>query len=284
MIKVDSVSKSFKDNLVLKNVSMDILPGKITSLVGLNGAGKSTLISLIMNFKQKDSGTIKRTAVSVMPDAETMIEDMTGEQFLKFISELKKISKEQKKVFYDLADSLFIKDDLKKKIKSYSFGMKKKVSFIQAYIGEFDTYIFDEPTSGVDIESARTMMKYLINLKNQGKAVLLTSHNIDEVQEFSDYIFLLKQGEIVKHGTVEEIINKKNDQSYILKLDVTNLESSFDKYCQEEYIIVGDEITIVSQDLVKVNNLMVKVIQAGGLVVAFGKEQQKLKDVIFTNG
>nr|BAM73621.1 ATP-binding protein [Lactococcus lactis] len=263
---------------------MDILPGKITSLVGLNGAGKSTLISLIMNFKQKDSGTIKRTAVSVMPDAETMIEDMTGEQFLKFISELKKISKEQKKVFYDLADSLFIKDDLKKKIKSYSFGMKKKVSFIQAYIGEFDTYIFDEPTSGVDIESARTMMKYLINLKNQGKAVLLTSHNIDEVQEFSDYIFLLKQGEIVKHGTVEEIINKKNDQSYILKLDVTNLESSFDKYCQEEYIIVGDEITIVSQDLVKVNNLMVKVIQAGGLVVAFGKEQQKLKDVIFTNG
>ena len=281
---MDSVSKSFKDNLVLKNVSMDILPGKITSLVGLNGAGKSTLISLIMNFKQKDSGTIKRTAVSVMPDAETMIEDMTGEQFLKFISELKKISKEQKKVFYDLADSLFIKDDLKKKIKSYSFGMKKKVSFIQAYIGEFDTYIFDEPTSGVDIESARTMMKYLINLKNQGKAVLLTSHNIDEVQEFSDYIFLLKQGEIVKHGTVEEIINKKNDQSYILKLDVTNLESSFDKYCQEEYIIVGDEITIVSQDLVKVNNLMVKVIQAGGLVVAFGKEQQKLKDVIFTNG
>ena len=159
-----------------------------------------------------------------------------------------------------------------------------EVSFIQAYLGEFDTYIFDEPTSGVDIESARVMIKYLIKLKKQGKAVLLTSHNLDEVQEFSDYIFLLKHGEIVKHGTVEDIISKKDEQGYKLRLDVTNLENSLDKYFnKEEYIINGSEITLFSQYIIKLNNIMLEVIQAGGLVIDFEKEQQKLKDVIFTN-
>ncbi|MCM6841521.1 ABC transporter ATP-binding protein [Lactococcus lactis] len=284
MIKVENVSKSFKNNLVLKNVNMDILPGKITSLVGLNGAGKSTLISLIMKFKEKDSGEVKRTTVSVMPDAETMIEDMTGEQFLKFISKLKKISKEQINLIYDLADSLFIKNDLKKKIKSYSFGMKKKISFIQAYIGEFDSYIFDEPTSGVDIESARIMMNHLINLKKRGKAILLTSHNIDEVQEFSDYIFLLKHGEIVRKGTIEEIINKEEKPIYSLKLNISNFTESIEKYCSGvEYIVDDNEVEIYSNDLLKLNKLMIEMIKAGGLVISFGKEQRKLKDVIFVN-
>lgn len=284
MIKVENISKSFKDKLVLKNINMAILPSKITSLVGLNGAGKSTLISLIMTYKAKDSGEIKRTTVSVMPDAETMIEDMTGEQFLKFISRLKKVDKNQVNLIYDLADSLFIKDDLKKKIKSYSFGMKKKISFIQAYIGEFNSYIFDEPTSGVDIESARIMMNHLISLKKRGKAILLTSHNIDEVQEFSDYVFLLKHGEIVKQGTIDQIINKEDEQVYSLKLNIKNLTISIDNYCSElEYVVNIDEVEIYSDDLIKLNNLMIEMISAGGLVINFGKEERKLKDVIFAS-
>ena len=209
---------------------------------------------------------------------------MTGEQFLKFISKLKKISKEQINLIYDLADSLFIKNDLKKKIKSYSFGMKKKISFIQAYIGEFDSYIFDEPTSGVDIESARIMMNHLINLKKRGKAILLTSHNIDEVQEFSDYIFLLKHGEIVRKGTIEEIINKEEKPIYSLKLNISNFTESIEKYCNGvEYIVDDNEVEIYSNDLLKLNKLMIEMIKAGGLVISFGKEQRKLKDVIFVN-
>jgi len=281
MIKIDSVSKAFNDKTVLNNVSIVLENGKITSLIGLNGAGKSTLISLIMNYKKKDSGTIDRGSVSVMPDAESMIEDLTGEEFLNFISGIKNLKLEEKNIYNNLSEQLFIKKDLSKKIKGYSFGMKKKLSFIQAYLGDFDTYIFDEPTSGVDVESARVMMRLLNELKLKNKAILLTSHNIEELQEYSDYVYILKKGKISNHGTVDEIRKSKSDIVYtILFQENPNIEIG--KFLKDfKYSLEKNKIEIYSDNVKQINKLMSEMIQNSIQIEYFSKNTESLRDAIF---
>ncbi|WP_449450582.1 ATP-binding cassette domain-containing protein [Streptococcus suis] len=139
MIEVKDISKSFKENMVLDSITMTASDGEITSIIGSNGAGKSTLIAIIMGYYFSDRGTFQSGNVSVMPDANAMFEDVTGLEFLNFISDLKNVPREEAVKY---AEILGIKDDLQKKIQGYSFGMRKKISFIQAAIGNFQNYIF----------------------------------------------------------------------------------------------------------------------------------------------
>ncbi|WP_314830738.1 ABC transporter ATP-binding protein [uncultured Streptococcus sp.] len=206
MIQCNNVVKAFNKNKVIKGINLNLENGKITSLVGKNGAGKSTLIGLIMGYYRCDSGTITKDKVSVMPDAASMYPTWSGIEFLKFMSQLKGAEFSEA---LELASRLGIKDKLKNKISDFSFGMKKKLSFIQCAIGSYQSYIFDEPTSGVDVPSALIMLDIIKELKSNGSAVLLTSHNIDELERVSDYIYIIESGYITQQGSVEEIINNK---------------------------------------------------------------------------
>ncbi|WP_238581390.1 ATP-binding cassette domain-containing protein [Streptococcus orisasini] len=193
MIGCFNIIKSFHGTPVIKGISIEIKNGMITSIVGKNGAGKSTLIGLIMDYYRCDSGEVKKGTVPVMPDADNMYSDWTGLEFLEFIARLKKTD-----VSYavNLSKELGLYKNLKGKISGYSFGMKKKLSFIQCAVGDFDAYIFDEPTSGVDVPSALIMMDIIKRLKTAGAAILLTSHNIDELERVSDYVYAIDSGTV----------------------------------------------------------------------------------------
>ena len=232
MIQCHNLIKSFGKNDVIRGVSLQISNRKVTSLIGRNGAGKSTLIGLIMDYYRCDSGEVKKGAVSVMPDADNMYSDWTGLEFLKFISQLKKTD-----VSYaiNLSKELGLYKNLKDKISGYSFGMKKKLSFIQCAIGDFDAYIFDEPTSGVDVPSALIMMDIIKRLKTTGAAILLTSHNIDELERVSDYLYIIENGKIIQKGTVDDIINREKQLVYYLvssQADAISKSDAIKKYIQ----------------------------------------------------
>lgn len=285
MIKLESVSKNFKEKKVLHDISMEIRPGEITALIGLNGAGKSTLISMIMQYKKPDSGIISTDSVSVMPDAHSMIENMTGNDFLNFIVQLKNIRKDAKEQISKLARVLSIDQDLTKKIKDYSFGMKKKISFIQAYIGEFESYIFDEPTSGVDIESAQAMMELLIDLKNKDKAVLLTSHNLEELQEFSDYIYILKNGCVVEEGTIDDFVQKSNECSYLIQSDLraTGGRTLADYFRSMSYEEKEGTFIVFTDNIKALNIILSKIINDGGVVIEMKKMETKLRELVLSD-
>lgn len=232
MIQCHNLIKSFGRNDVIRGVSLQISNRKITSLIGRNGAGKSTLIGLIMDYYRCDSGEVKKGTVSVMPDADNMYSDWTGLEFLKFIARLKKTD-----VSYavNLSKELGLYKNLKGKISGYSFGMKKKLSFIQCAIGDFDAYIFDEPTSGVDVPSALIMMDIIKRLKATGAAILLTSHNIDELERVSDYLYIIENGKIIQKGTVDDIINREKQLVYYLvssQADAISKSDAIKKYIQ----------------------------------------------------
>lgn len=261
MIECKEVNKKFGTKKVLSNINMRTVNGKITSLIGKNGAGKSTLIGAILDYYQMDSGNITKEGISVMPDADSLYTEISGYEFLNYMCKLKKLATNDQAI--QLAKNLNIENDLHKKIKGYSFGMKKKIGFIQACIGDFDTFIFDEPTSGVDEPSAIIMLEVIDELKKSGAAILLTSHNLDELERVSDYIYIIDEGAIVEEGTVESIISSSGDT---------------DNYF---YVLVADKAQLVVEKLAEIPNLVAKVMNDHQVSLELIDDDRQLKQILY---
>lgn len=261
MMECKEVNKKFGTKKVLSNINMRAMNGKITSLIGKNGAGKSTLIGAILDYYQMDSGNITKEGISVMPDADSLYTEISGYEFLNYMCKLKKLAANDQAI--QLAKNLNIENDLHKKIKGYSFGMKKKIGFIQACIGDFDTFIFDEPTSGVDEPSAIIMLEVIDELKKSGAAILLTSHNLDELERISDYIYIIDEGAIVEEGTVESIISSSGDT---------------DNYF---YVLVADKAQLVVEKLAEIPNLVAKVMNDHQVSLELIDDDRQLKQILY---
>lgn len=285
MIKTIHLKKNFGEKQVLKDINLSIEPGKITSIVGRNGAGKSTILALIMGYKLSSGGEIEKDCVSVMPDADNLFRDMRGLDFLEFIAKLKKASITKPEI-EALADQLFLKkEDLQKKLKSYSFGMKKKISFLQALIGDFDTYIFDEPTSGVDVETELIMMNQITALKDKGKAILLTSHNMEEVEQYSDYVYILDGGVVTSEGTVDELTkNKGLLENFVIMFEPLEREK-MDLFLKKQGISevqYNNELLILfrlTSD--NVHGIVQDMLEAHLTIRGFYPEKKALREVVF---
>lgn len=180
---------------------------------------------------------------------------------------------------------LGLESQMNKKIKTYSFGMKKKITFIQACIGDFDTYIFDEPTSGVDVESATVMMTIISEICSKGAAVLLTSHNLEELEQVSDYVYFLKNGVIESEGTVNDLLTKQDDQKkqpyVVVPLDMAELTHYLNNHYHDDYSRYDSHIAVYVDDCVQGSALLKELVQNDIDIVAFYQRQSNLKETLF---
>lgn len=284
MIKCINLSKSFNGRKVLEDITISIENSKITSLIGKNGAGKSTLIGALLEYYKADDGSIIKNSISVMPDADSLYMNVTGYEFLNFMSHLKGLPSNSEAL--SLAKKLQIDKELSKKISTYSFGMKKKISFIQSCIGVYDAYIFDEPTSGVDEPSAIMMLKIINRLKEKGRAILLTSHNLDELERVSDYIYLIEQGRIVNQGNVKDVlyqINKSTSHTYVLK--TFNKLPDFGNLPQIEDIDIlkknDFEVVLVINSLEKLQVFLKYCLEQNVIITELSQPQITLREAVY---
>lgn len=216
IIEVNHLTKKYGTTEVLKDINLKIHQGEVFGFVGHNGAGKSTFIHTITGITNKSAGSFNIMGISdkqlnnakkrigVMPDVSNLYESMKGLQFLYYMGKLTG-DKRSKKDFKTLIKDVGLEGAEKKKIKSYSFGMKKKICIAQALLGNPDLIILDEPTSGIDPESAIKIRNLVTRLKEQGKTILLTSHNLDEIDKVSDRVGILSDGVIKKLGTPRQL-------------------------------------------------------------------------------
>lgn len=283
MIELTHINKRFKSKVVLDDINLKIADGKITAIVGPNGAGKSTIIGLISGYFRPTSGDIDHGTVSVMPDADNLYAEMTGKAFLKYMC---KIKKADYKDAVHIADVLEISNDLNKKISTYSFGMKKKISFVQAYVGDFDTYIFDEPTSGVDVPSAKVMLGLVMQLAKQGKGVLLTSHNMTELETNSDYLYILRNGKIDQSGTMQDLEADSLAQNHYVFTtdDAANLVTFLTQVPQVEIVSKTDgQVVIALSDELPISDLIMKILEQHLSLTGFWQDHQHLADIAFSD-
>lgn len=209
MIRVDSVYKAYSQgNEVLKGLSLTCEKGKIHTLVGRNGTGKSTLINSIAGLIPVNKGTIEIMGQRVNPrsrsplrqvgfvfEEHSLVEKFTAMEQLEFTASLYRLRNIKARIDY-LIQLLELPTEKSKYIESYSSGTRSKIAIACALIHSPDILILDEPFNGLDIPISNKLFAYIKEYVAQGKCAFITTHQVNIISELSDFILILKNGQI----------------------------------------------------------------------------------------
>ncbi len=217
-ISIRGLTKQYGSLTALKELNLEVQPGEILGFLGLNGAGKTTAIRLLLDLLRPTSGKASifghdcwldglaaRTHVGYLPGELGIYSDLTGLEVLDFLAGLKRLKVDQHRR-QELVERLQLPErDLRRKLRQYSTGMKRKLGIIQAFEGDPLLLILDEPTEGLDPVMQESFYALLEETRQKGRTVFLSSHVLSEVERVCDRIALLRKGELVLLGGTERI-------------------------------------------------------------------------------
>lgn len=217
-ISIRGLTKRYGSLTALKDLNLDIVQGEVLGFLGLNGAGKTTAIRLLLDLLRPTNGRAfifghdcwldglaARARVGYLPGELGIFPDLTGLEVLDFLAGLKRqpVDKQRRE---ELVERLELPHrDLRRKLRQYSTGMKRKLGIIQAFEGDPPLFILDEPTEGLDPLMQESFYALLKEAKQKGRTVFMSSHVLSEVERVCDRIALLRKGELVLLAGLEAI-------------------------------------------------------------------------------
>ncbi|MDN7012476.1 ABC transporter ATP-binding protein [Methanoculleus sp. FWC-SCC3] len=218
MITARSIIKHYGDFPALDGVSFDLDDARILGVIGHNGAGKTTLLKIMAGLISPTAGSLVIDGVDVvrrpldlkqnlgyLPEESRLYETMTTDAYLAFFGEIYGLTKAAIRDRRDeLLDSLALDAD-NKKIGELSKGMKRKVAIARSLMHDPGLLIYDEPTSGLDPMTSRSVLDYVKDLRERGKTVIFSAHNLFQVEEACDHVLILRRGKVVAKGTMPEL-------------------------------------------------------------------------------
>lgn len=222
ILVVENLSKSFGKLEALKEISFEVKGDEIFALIGPNGAGKTTALRIVATILQPTSGTITladldllreaekaREIISYLPEEAGAYKNMTGEDYLRFMTELFFASKQSQDESFETARGICdLGQRLRSKIGTYSKGMTRKLLLARALMTRPKLAILDEPTSGLDVINALEIRNTIKEFARKGMSVLLSSHNMLEIEYLSDRVAIIDKGTIHEVGTPAELKEK----------------------------------------------------------------------------
>ncbi len=228
LINVVNLVKNFDEQSVIKNISFNVKKNSIVGILGKNGAGKTTLLGMLLGLITPTKGDIFILGKNLKLNKKEILSEinfqspyvdlpkkMTVEQNLSFYSRLYGV-KNFNIVVENLVNDLKIRDLVKKNYGSLSAGQKTKINLCKALLNKPKLLLLDEPTASLDPETSIFIRNYLLEYqKKNSSSILITSHNLDEVQAMCSNIILLKSGEIVSEGNIKEILKNYNYKTLI---------------------------------------------------------------------
>ncbi len=232
VIRVEQLSKSYHGKPVLENLNFTIQRGRYLGLLGANGAGKSTSIECILGTREKDRGKVSILDMDPIRDRKRLFQKV-GVQFQDSnyqreikVNELCEVTSSFYKETNDwreLLGKFGLIDKEKSTVKDLSGGERQRLFIILALIPKPEILFLDELTTGLDARARRDVWKILKDLKNKGMTIILTSHFMDEVEALCDMIIILKKGNTVYQGTVEQAVKNspydKFEEAYLWYTD-----------------------------------------------------------------
>ena len=221
MIEIKNLTKKFKKNFAVKDLSLKIEKGEVFGFLGPNGAGKTTTLKMILNLMRPDKGEIKifnkphhdyliKKQIGFLPEHTYFYKYLTGNEFLHLMGELFEIPKDkrEKKIKQLLKKVGLSEKDSKKPIKSYSKGMQQRIGLAQALINDPEIIFLDEPMSGLDPVGRREVKDIILDLKKKGKTVFFNSHILSDAEILCDRVGIINQGSLILCNSVEKITKK----------------------------------------------------------------------------
>ncbi|MFS0614098.1 ABC transporter ATP-binding protein [Lederbergia ruris] len=219
ILTVRDLGKAFKQTQIIQNISFDVHKGEIMAILGPNGAGKSTTIRNIMGIMYPDEGSVQfhnhptgeipRHKIGYLPEERGLYKNVNVMDMILYLAELKDypLKKARQRAMEYLA-KLGLEGKEKVSVEELSKGMGQKVQFIGSVIHEPELLILDEPFSGLDPVSQEVFKTEIQELANQGTAILLSSHQMNMVEEVCDRLFMIHRGQKVIYGSLEDVKNQ----------------------------------------------------------------------------
>ncbi len=228
-VEVRHLVKDYKGVQALKGVSLSVERGEVYGLLGLNGAGKTTLVKILLSIVRATGGEARlldrpvpdetsRRRVGYLPEDHRFPEYHTAESALDFYGALYGMSRrERRSLIPELLARVDLSDAARRKIRTYSKGMKQRLGFAQAILNDPDVVFLDEPTDGVDPLGRKRIRDIIIDLKGRGKTVFLNSHLLSEVERVCDRVGILDRGSLVREGSLDSLT--RAEDVYEIKVD-----------------------------------------------------------------
>lgn len=234
ILKCESLNKSFGKKKILKDVSFTIKKGDILGFIGPNGSGKTTTIKLILGLNSIDSGNVTINGFDIKKDFESAIKGvgaivenpdmymyLSGYENLKLVANMYNVSSSK---IDEVVKLVKLEGRIKDKVSKYSLGMRQRLGIAQALINSPNLLILDEPTNGLDPEGIKELRDLLKNLaKKENIAVLISSHNLAELDSFCNKVCIIQNGTIIESNEVKKLKKEVSNSTYIFEINNSTL-------------------------------------------------------------
>jgi ABC-2 type transport system ATP-binding protein len=282
-IKLRAVTKLYGDIAAVNNLNLEISEGEILGLIGPNGAGKTTTLKMIVGLLKPTSGTVEvlgqnvskdgkhvRKHIGYLPEEDPLYENMTARQYLGFFSEIYGISKTQANDRIDsLLRSLKLNDE-NKLTGELSKGMKRKVAVARTLLHDPPLLVLDEPNSGLDPLTSFFVNEYLKELSQNGKTIVLSAHNLFQIESVCERVAVMNNGELYICDTISSIREKLGKREY---------EVIFSADADLNYEMQGGNYIFRTADIKQITSLLERISERNWILIDLSIQQPPLEEV-----
>ena len=233
MLKIEHLTKTYGEKKAVDDLSLHIRPGEIFGFIGHNGAGKSTTIKSAVGILNFDAGTILidgknlleeplacKRELAYIPDNPDLYDVMSGIKYLNFVADIFGIpAKERQEKIRKYADLFELTGDLAQPISAYSHGMKQKLAVISAWLHDPKLIVMDEPFVGLDPKASHSLKEMMREHCDAGGAIFFSTHVLEVAEKLCDKVAIIKQGRLIKVGTMEEVKGDDSLEEVFLELE-----------------------------------------------------------------
>ena len=233
MLTIEHLTKSYGEKKAVDDLSLHIQPGEIFGFIGHNGAGKSTTLKSVVGILKFDSGKITidgkniqdeplacKKEFAYIPDNPDLYDYMSGIRYLNFIADIFGISAgERQEKIRRYADLFELTSDLAQPVSAYSHGMKQKLAVISAWMHSPKLIVMDEPFVGLDPKASHLLKEMMREHCDNGGAIFFSTHVLEVAEKLCDKVAIIKQGRLIKVGTMEEVKGDESLEEVFLELE-----------------------------------------------------------------
>ena len=232
MLKIENLTKTYDGEKGVRDLTLHIAPGEIYGFIGHNGAGKTTTLKSVAGILKFDSGEVLRNGVSIkddpvkakqimayIPDNPDIYAFMKGIDYLNFVADIYGVGAERGERVKKYAEAFEIAGNLGEYISTYSHGMKQKLAVVSAFIHEPKLILMDEPFVGLDPKATHIFKEIMREKCNAGAAVFFSTHVLEVAEKLCDKVAIIKNGALIKSGTMEEVKGDDSLEEVFLELE-----------------------------------------------------------------